>query len=83
MRHAGLSAQDDVVSDPGPTAGWQADQCEELRVTRVRGVPLAEDGRYLGTAQNWGVHATTDVNYSRVVGRRVSRGQLTASVLLW
>ena len=55
VRHAGLLAQDDVMSDPGPTAGWQADQCEELRVTRVRGVPLA--GAALGVGDLVGGHA--------------------------
>ena len=30
------------MSDPDPTAGWQAVQCEGLRLTRVRGVPLIE-----------------------------------------
>ena len=28
VRHTGLSAQSDVMSDPDPTAGWQAVQCE-------------------------------------------------------
>jgi hypothetical protein len=28
----------------------------------LSGVPLAEEGRYLGTAKSWGVHATTAVN---------------------
>ena len=34
-------SHDAVAVDPGPTAGWRAVQCEELRLTRVRGVPLA------------------------------------------
>ena len=41
VRHAGLSAQSDVMSDPDPTPGWQAIQCESSRLTRVRGVPVA------------------------------------------
>jgi len=36
-----LSADDDVGADPNPIGGWQAVQCESLRLTRVRGVPLA------------------------------------------
>ena len=47
-RHAGLSAQDDVMSDPGPTAGWLAVQCDELRLTRMRGLPLASEALSLG-----------------------------------
>ena len=31
------------MSDPDPTAGWLAVQCEELRLTRVRGVPFASE----------------------------------------
>ena len=31
------------MSDPDPTAGWQGLQCESLRLTRVRGVPLASE----------------------------------------
>ena len=34
------------MSDPDPTAGWQAVQCEGLRLTRVRGVPLAGEAEY-------------------------------------
>ena len=73
MRHAGLSAHDDVMSDPDPTAGWQAIQCEELRLTRVRGVPLA--GEALGFAEIVRGHpacnlvATSDSVASRLTGR--------------
>ena len=31
-------SHDAVAVDPGPTAGWRAVQCEELRLTRVGGV---------------------------------------------
>jgi hypothetical protein len=31
------------MSDPDPTAGWQAVQCEELRLTRVHGGLLADE----------------------------------------
>jgi hypothetical protein len=41
VRHAGVSAQSDVMLDPNPTTGVQAVQCESLRVTRVRDGPLA------------------------------------------
>jgi len=33
---------------PHPTAGWQAVQCEESRLTRVLGVPLASEALSLG-----------------------------------
>ena len=48
VRHARLSDQDDVMSDPDPTAGWQAVQCESLRLTRVHGVPLASEAAGVG-----------------------------------
>ena len=37
----GISDHDDAGVDADPTAGWQGVQCGELRLTRVRGVPLA------------------------------------------
>ena len=52
VRHAGLPVHDDVMSHP--TAGWQAVQCEDLRLTRVRGVKFA--GEALGFSNLGGGH---------------------------
>ena len=39
---------DNVTADANPTAGVQGVQCESLRLTRVRGVPLASEALGFG-----------------------------------